>query len=62
VSPPPLSPFLAPPPQAAVDADASIRVLLADGEANTGGIRDIVAVEAREQDGTLVGRNLLRSK
>jgi hypothetical protein len=62
VSPPPLAPFLPPPPQAEVDANARIRVVLADAETNTGAIRDIVAVEAREQDGALVGRNLLRSK
>jgi hypothetical protein len=65
VAPPPLAAFLAPPPQTALDADARIRVVL--GRAATaptagGPGPDIVAVEAREENGRIVARRTVLSK
>jgi hypothetical protein len=65
VAPPPLAPFLPPPPQAQIDTGARIQVVL--GRAGTAGasadgVVDVVAVEAREESGQIVARRVLHAK
>ena len=73
VAPPPLAGVLPPPPQAALDAEARIRVVLGRSltqptsrvtrsVAPPAGLTDITAVEVREQDGRIVTRRVLSSR
>jgi hypothetical protein len=64
VAPPPLASVLPPPPHTALDADARIRVVLGRPTPAPPAQRpiDVVAVEAREENGEVVSRRVVWSR